>query len=259
MNCLGRVTLCIAITASLSCLFLFSSAYANHRSDNGLAGNIKFVREELPSPAPAFPTMTRETVYGVSGQVLRISSFVANTSYSDKSYSYDEAGRLILVSRQSGNRWLPETAYQYSADQLMLTLCYGPDGKLLETKRAPASDCQTAPVCKIERKGDIVYHYRANDATAQPSLSSSYEYANDTLFRKTLYHPNGVIAAAIIFDRQQNPITLYQYDLQGNLLTLEQTHYRVDEKGNWIEKTTNRFQNGQWQEPIAVKRTLSYY
>lgn len=258
MNCLGRTLLCVAV-AALSCLSLFPSAHASHRDENGLSGNIRWVREELPAIAPSLPSMTRETNYATNGQIVRITSYLAAVPYSEKAYRYDDSGRLTQVSRQSAGRWFPEIAYRYSDNQLVETICYGPDGKVIETKPAPTGNTLSS-ACSSERSGNMTFVYR-KDESGQRLLCASYEYdnANGALFRKSLYRPDGSLSAILTFDRQQHPLSISQYDTRGSLLTLEQMRYRVDENGNWIERISERFQDGQWQPAVTVKRTLSYY
>ncbi len=258
MNCLGRIFFSLPLCLALSVLVLFPSAYANHLSENGLSGKIRLVREELPSTSPALSAMTRETTYNPNGKIIRVASFVNAAPYSEKAYRYDASGHLTLVSRQTGGHWQPETAYQYSGDCLQKTYCYGPDGKLLETKTAPAAPSKRAAGYSIEKSGNISSAYRLA-ADGQRYLCASYEYENERLFRKKSFYPSGALASSVIFDKQQNPILLYQYDQQGNLLLLEQIRYRLDANGNWLEKTTERMENGIWQAPVTLKRTLSYY
>lgn len=257
MNCLGRIFFSFTLSVALSVLFLFPSAYANHLFENGLSGKVRLVQEELPSTSPALSAMTRETTYAPNGKIIRVASFVNTAPYSEKTYRYDGSGHLMLISKQTAQGWQPETAYQYSGDCLKKTYCYGPDGKLLEAKTTSSVNKGDATY-SIEKQGNTSSIYRL-DADGQRYLSASYEYENAVLFQKKSFYPNGILASSIIFDKQQHPILIYQYDRQGNLLLLEQIRYRLDANGNWLEKTTERLQNGIWQEPVILKRTLSYY
>ncbi len=308
-----RPKLIVALTINFLFLLPIYAQKKTDREEAGLIGLVKTIRVESSFFINLFgefkeTNTNREsfTSYDRNGNITAQSIFkgydelvIANRTLTKMDdlvtkgvYSYDSDGKLTAIVWVNsagvpvgkdvyGDSGRLATRLHYSSDGVMRkeqTYAYDPSGNQISE-----ADCNFRGSRLIECNGKTLFSYdEAGNIKERAFYNEDGSKALHPLLGahrvSLLYHPNGKLAAQLLYDRRGSVIRRneFLYNSQGNMA--EQAIYRkkddrkptrysytyeLDSFGNWVKKITSKVltqKNKTVTEPDSVTyRFLSYY